>query len=61
MMMRQTIEKSEGDRELLSQLWAELKKEGHIAGGQVVEVRLPSILCLVLNELHFFVRIFSYK
>lgn len=37
MMMKLTIEKTESDRELLSQLLSELKKEGLLNGNQVME------------------------
>ncbi|XP_054718827.1 eukaryotic translation initiation factor 4 gamma 2-like isoform X2 [Uloborus diversus] len=37
MMMKVTIEKTESDRELLSQLLAELKKEGLMNGNQVMD------------------------
>lgn len=36
-MMKQTIEKTESDRELLSQLLSDLKKEGQVNGNQVME------------------------
>lgn len=39
MMMKLTIEKTESDRELLSQLLSELKKEGLLSGNQVIEVQ----------------------
>lgn len=39
MMMKSTIEKTESDRELLSQLLSELKKEGLLNGNQVMEVK----------------------
>lgn len=48
MMMKSTIEKAESDRELLSQLFNELKKEGLINGNQVMEVIITFIKNYVL-------------
>lgn len=48
MMMKLTIEKTESDRELLSQLLSELKKEGLLSGNQVIEVQLYCIFLLFI-------------
>lgn len=47
MMMKLTIEKTESDRELLSQLLSELKKEGLLSGNQVIEVQFQYIVCFL--------------
>lgn len=50
MMMKLTIEKTESDRELLSQLLSELKKEGLLNGNQVIEVLFYLLFIYLLQD-----------